>query len=752
MDSVVPPAAKVESQSLHHKLSEPVRIMFLLGAIAAVVICAVAVVLWNLRLHDLEEAKRELSTLDLLLVEETERAMQSIDLILKNVREHIAATGVATADGLVADLGNSDTHKLLVSKIAGVPQVDALAIVAADGRVLNLSRAYPVPSVDISDRDYFIALRDSSADVAVLTRPVRSRVTGKEAMFLGRRLTAPAGDFIGIVLATIDLDYFDNHYEALRAGDRASVSLWHEDGVLITRFPPSQDPQVGERPPFASVPNDGDPLAFEAAASAREPARIVVAMAARDFPLVVTISKTFDQVLADWHRKALFVAGGAVLLMAGLVIGIWLLSRQLATYEALRVAIAERGKAVAAREEAEAQLRQAQKLEAIGQLTGGIAHDFNNLLTAVLGNLELLQRHSNSEDPKIQRWTRNAIEAARRGAVLTTRLLAFSRRQPLEPRPLDVANLLDSLSDLLARTLGESIEVTTTIEPGLWTIFVDPSGLDNAILNIALNARDAMDGRGRLSIEAGNRALDAVVAQGPPEATTGDYVRIAISDTGRGIAKEALERVFEPFYTTKPVGQGTGLGLSQVYGFVTQSGGRIRISSEVGQGTTVELLLPRAQAEVVAESGLSGLVEDDELSDSATRGTVLVVENDDTVRSYAAETFRDLGFETAEVADASAALALLKVHPQISLLFTDVGLPGMNGRELAAAALALRPDLDVLYTTGYAQHGFADDSRLDLAHPANLIAKPFTRAELQHKLRIVITRRAPERQDVAARA
>jgi signal transduction histidine kinase len=752
MDSIVPSAAKVESQSLHPKLSEPVRIMFLLGAIAAVVMCAVAVVLSNLRLHEIEEAKRELSTLDLLLVEETERAMRSIDLILKNVREQIAATGVATADALAADLGNSDTHKLLVSKIAGVPQIDALAIAAADGRVVSLSRAYPFPSVDISDRDYFIALRDSSADVAVLTRPVRSRVTGKEAMFLGRRLIGPRGDFIGIVLATIDLDYFDSHYEALRAGDRATVSLWHEDGVLITRFPPSPDARVGERPPFASVPNDGDPLAYEAAAFEREPARIVVARATRDFPMVVTISKTIDQVLADWYRKALFVAGGAVLLLAGLVLGIWLLSRQLATYEALRVAIAERGKAVAAREEAEAQLRQAQKLEAIGQLTGGIAHDFNNLLTAVLGNLELLQRHSKSEDPKIQRWTRNAIEAARRGAVLTTRLLAFSRRQPLEPRPLDVANLLDSLSDLLARTLGESIEVTTTIQSGLWTIFVDPSGLDNAILNIALNARDAMDGRGRLTIAATNHRLDELVACGYPETASGEAVRIAISDTGRGIAKDVLERVFEPFYTTKPVGQGTGLGLSQVYGFVTQSGGRIRLSSEVGQGTTVELLLPRAQAEECAVSGLSDLVEDVELQDGLSRGTVLVVENDDTVRSFAAETFRDLGFETAEVADASAALALLAVDPRITLLFTDVGLPGMNGHELAAAALTLRPDLDVLLTTGYAQHGFADDSRLDLGHPANLIAKPFTRVELQQKLHIVMTRRAPDRQDIAARA
>jgi signal transduction histidine kinase len=749
MARVLLAAANVESPRLRPKLGEPMRIMILLVAIAVSVMGSVALVLWNLRLRDIAEARRELSTLDLLLVGETEQAMQSVDLVLKNVRQHVLAAGVGSVDRLVTVFGGRDTHELLGSKIVGMPQVDALAIVAADGQVLNLSRVFPVPPVDIADREYFAALRASPVDVAVLSRPVVSRLTGKEAMFLGRRLTAPSGDFIGVVLATIDLGYFDRHYEALRAGDRATVSLWHKDGILVTRFPLSPEPRSDERPSFGAATGTGDPVAYESARTAQAPARVVVAAAARDFPLVVAISKTFDQILADWRRKAAFVAGGAVLLMAGLVVGIWLLSRQLATYEALKVAIAERGMAVAAREEAEAQLRQAQKLEAIGQLTGGIAHDFNNLLTAVLGNLELLQRHSNADDPKIQRWIRNAIEAARRGAALTTRLLAFSRRQPLEPRPVDVASLLDSLSDLLIRTLGEGIEVTTLIEPGLWTIFVDPSGLDNAILNIALNARDAMDGRGRLSIEATNHSAEDP-AHGCPAAASGDSVRIAISDSGRGIAKDVLERVFEPFFTTKPVGQGTGLGLSQVYGFVTQSGGRIRLASEVGQGTIVEIFLPRALTEEPEGAARSSLCEDDDVADGTSRGKVLVVENDDNVRSYAAETFRDLGFATAEAAEARAALALLAADRAITLLFTDVGLPGMNGHELAAAARELRPDLDVLLTTGYAQHGFVDSD--DPAYPANLIAKPFTRAELQLKLRTFATRRAPVGQAIAVRA
>jgi signal transduction histidine kinase/CheY-like chemotaxis protein len=745
MNSLVPPATKAENSSLSRKLSEPLRIMILLGVIAAVGLCIVAGVLWKLRVHDLQEAERELKTLDRLLVGETDRAMQSIDLILKNVREHITAAGQTSVAAFASGLGDSETHKLLEAKIAGVPQVDAIGIVGADGRIVNLSRGYPAPSIDVSDREYFAVLRDDTADHAILTRPVRSRVTGKPAMLMGRRLTAPTGEFVGAVLATIDLDYFTSHYAALRAGDRTAVALWHEDGVLITRFPSSPDSRVGERPPFSFPQDDGEPLAFETEAFADEPARMAVAKATRDFPLVVVISKTFDQILADWRSKAVLLGGGLVLLLTGLAIGIRLLARQLATYDALRIA-------VAAREEAEAQLRQAQKLEAIGQLTGGIAHDFNNLLTAVLGNLELLQRHSKTEDPRHRRWTKNAIEAARRGAVLTTRLLAFSRRQPLEPRPLDVASQLDSLSDLLARTLGENIEVTTNLAPGLGAVFVDPSGFDNAILNVALNSRDAMEGRGRLTIVAANHEFADRAADGSAEAEPADYVRIAISDTGRGIAKDVLERVLEPFYTTKPVGQGTGLGLSQVYGFVTQSGGRIRLASEIGQGTTVELILPRAQAEAAADPCQCGRVEEDDLSEGQSRGFVLVVENDDTVRSYAVETFRDLGFETFEAADADAALALLRVDARITLVFTDVGLPGKNGHELVGEALTFRPDLDVLFTTGYAQHGLADGSGTNPSHPLNLIAKPFTRAELQHKLRSVVTCREQERRDRAARA
>jgi signal transduction histidine kinase/CheY-like chemotaxis protein len=393
----------------------------------------------------------------------------------------------------------------------------------------------------------------------------------------------------------------------------------------------------------------------------------------------------------------------------------------------------ERTQAIAEREQAEAQLRQAQKLEAIGQLTGGIAHDFNNLLTAVLGNLELLMKQTVDCDERLHRWANNAYDAANRGAVLTQRLLVFSRRQPLEPRATDVVTLLSSMSELLSRTLGENIDVVTDIVPDLWAAYADLNQLDNAILNIAINARDAMDGCGHLIIAARNCVIDAKQKNGSQEIEPGDYVKLAITDTGKGIPPAVLERVFEPFFSTKPVGQGTGLGLSQVYGFVKQTGGHVQIQSEPGHGTTVELYLPRAAPEHIALPAPQVVAE---APRTAGMGTILVVEDDPGVRGYSTETLRDLGFTVREAANARAALDTLRSDASIDLIFTDVGLPGMSGPDLAREALTLRPELKILLTTGYAQ----DDvfGRMRTEPGVLLIAKPFGRAELMQKIRVLL--------------
>jgi len=389
------------------------------------------------------------------------------------------------------------------------------------------------------------------------------------------------------------------------------------------------------------------------------------------------------------------------------------------------------------RERIEEALRQAQKMEGIGQLTGGVAHDFNNLLTIIIGNLESLQRQidrDEMEPTRMRRWIDNAHRGAQRAAALTQRLLAFSRRQPLEPRPVDPNRLVAGMSDLLRRTLGETIEVETVLSGGLWWTHADPNQLESAILNLAVNARDAMPSGGRLTIETANAFLDEGYAARQAEVAPGQYVVLCISDSGTGMSREVLAQAFEPFFTTKDVGHGTGLGLSQVYGFVKQSGGHVKIYSEPGEGTTVKIYLPRLLAAVDD----SHPVERPQQEAKGSRSeTILVVEDDDDVRHHSVEILSELGYRVIESATGAAGLEQLATHPDVRLLFTDVGLPGgMNGRQLADAARQLRPRLAVLFTTGYAKNAIVHDGRLDPG--VHLITKPFTYAALAAKVRDVL--------------
>jgi PAS domain S-box-containing protein len=386
------------------------------------------------------------------------------------------------------------------------------------------------------------------------------------------------------------------------------------------------------------------------------------------------------------------------------------------------------------RERVEEALRQAQKVEAIGQLTGGVAHDFNNLLTIIIGNLETLQRQlaKGAPDPaRLDRAAGNALHGAQRAAALTQRLLAFSRRQPLSPRPIDANKLISHMSELLRRTLGEAIAVETVVAGGLWRTHADPNELESAILNLAINARDAMPKGGRLTIETANIHLDERYAARHAEVAPGQYVVVAITDTGTGMSKDVVAQAFEPFFTTKEVGQGTGLGLSQVYGFVKQSGGHVKIYSEPGQGTTVKVYLPRLLAQEDASETADR--PDTTWVDGRTQ-TILVVEDDDDVRAHSVEILNELGYRVLEAPNAQAALEIMGRQPDVALLFTDVGLPGgMNGRQLAEEALRRRPGLRVLYTTGYAQNAIIHDGRLDAG--VELITKPFSYARLAAKLR-----------------
>ena len=392
------------------------------------------------------------------------------------------------------------------------------------------------------------------------------------------------------------------------------------------------------------------------------------------------------------------------------------------------------------REKVEAALRQAQKMEAIGHLTGGVAHDFNNLLQIILASLDMLQRRSMHWNlaANAMRDFRRYLEAAtvggERAASLTRQLLAFARRQPLEPTKVDVNRLVAGMSELLRRTLGETIAVETVLAGGLWSTFADANQLESALVNLAVNARDAMAEGGRLTIETANSSLDENYVRTHDDLEPGQYVMIAVSDTGSGMTREVIAQAFEPFFTTKDIGRGTGLGLSQVYGFVKQSGGHIKIYSEPDRGTTVKLYLPRL---VVASDEVQATGPEKQIPKGTRTETILVVEDEDEVRAFSSEMLRELGYGVMEAADGLAALNIIESVPSIQLLFTDIGLPnGLNGRQLAEEALKRRPELKVLFTSGYARHAVAHSGRLDAG--VMLLGKPFTYGALAEKVRQVL--------------
>jgi nitrogen-specific signal transduction histidine kinase/CheY-like chemotaxis protein len=404
--------------------------------------------------------------------------------------------------------------------------------------------------------------------------------------------------------------------------------------------------------------------------------------------------------------------------------------------ETLENRVFERTRELAAemkrRSDTEEALRQARKMEAIGQLTGGIAHDFNNMLAIIIGSLDLAGRRLAKGDIKIEKYLASAQEGGRRAASLIQQLLAFSRQQPLAPAELDANKLVTGMSELLRRSLGETIRLETVLADELWKTHADRNQLENAMLNLVVNARDAMPDGGQLTVETANAVLDEAQAARSGLAP-GEYVLIAIRDTGGGMSPEVIDKAFDPFFTTKQSGAGTGLGLSQVYGFVRQSGGHVAIESEVGKGTTVRIYLPRYVG------GAAPKLAEDESSPMPTGDgsvTVLVVEDEDGVRAHAVAALRELGYKVFDAAGAADALKVVDAHPEIELLFTDVVMPEMNGRRLSDQVRQRRPDVRVLFTTGYTRDAIVHNGTIEAG--VSLITKPFTLDQLARKVAEVL--------------
>lgn len=665
-----------------------------------------------------------------------ERLIRSLDVQREQALKAFQLVDLAlnTASDLTARLSDSDIradaahlHLQLKKIIDNVPVVQSLWIYGPDGRGLVTSWVHPPPDQSFADRDFFAAHTDR--DPGTYYGQVYASVLGAESFFtVSRRLTRE-GRFVGVLAASVLPSNFFRFFSTLADTEGLQYALLRNDGTFLVRFPAAPagapdvlGPSTGFRRTIAAQPQGG--LYVTSSPVDGIERRFAVRRFA-DTPLYLSAGITTAAIRAEWMSAMgahlIFGIPATLLLFVTLVA---VLRRTQSLYDEIdRRALAEES------------LRQSQRLDAIGRLTGGVAHDFNNLLMIIIGNLETAQRTleqwSEGAQLRLARRVENAMHGAKRAATLTKRLLAFARQAPLDPTALDVNRLLYGVSDFLKRALGEHISLEVVGGAGVWPVEVDPAELETAILNLAVNARDAMREGGKLTVETGNSYLDQDYCRQHPDLRPGQYVLIAVTDTGSGMTRDVMDRAFEPFFTTKQSGEGTGLGLSQVYGFVKQSGGHVRIYSELGEGTTVKIYLPRF---------VGALPSPEPARSEASRGRagecILVVEDDADVRAYVVETLTALGYDVLQAAGAEEALKIVEERDTIALLLTDVVMPGLNGRKLADAARDRRPGLKVVYMTGYSRNAIVHQGRLD--PDVELLQKPVASDDLAAMVRKVL--------------
>ena len=643
----------------------------------------------------------------------------------------------------------ADLHSQLTHLQALLPQVAAIAITDADGHLRADSRGdTPDPTIDLSGRDYFQALKTQDQAMPFISHGSIGRLSHEQVFDIAARLEGPdPGRFMGVIVIAIEQSYFTDFYRENQAANGPVLVLAHEDGRVLASEPPMSRIRLPAAALFR-LAREGRSRGLLLRPTVIDGAqRIVAYEKCGSYPIIVGFGIDWKAALAPWWRN-MFGYGLVALLSSLTLLGVaGITLRRIALEGAATVrwrrAASQLEAEMGERAKVEEQLRQSQKMEAVGRLTGGIAHDFNNLLTVVIGSLDLLSRRMKEADPRQRTLVANAVDGATRAAALTARLLAFSRQHPLDPKPLDASALIGGMSSLLQRTLGEQVVIDCVFAENLWTTFVDPNQLENAILNLSVNAVDAMPKGGRLTIETANVALDVDYCARHPDLSAGDFVMVAVSDTGTGMPPEVVAHAFEPFFTTKPVGKGTGLGLSQVYGFARQSRGHASIYSEPGQGTCIKLYLPRRAVDPTEMAVPAPAPSAPEVVAAQRTAKILIVEDDDLVREFSTTALRDAGYTVVEAATGPDGLAGLRLNPDVELLFTDIVLKGpMNGRELAEQVAVLRPDLPVLFTTGYTKEAIASDGRLD--DGVSFIGKPFTTAAVTAKIAALLTADVPE--------
>jgi len=659
-----------------------------------------------------------------MLQEHATKVFETIELALRQTDQRLKGLDwqtIRTSHALWEELARFESSN---------EQLGSVFVIDPDGLNALTTRTFPSPRTDFSDRDYFVAQKQGNAGL-YLGQSYQGKISNGPIFNFSIRRSTEDGSFNGVIGSSAFVEYFQDFYRTVGdPADNFSVLLVRTDGNVLARYPavvPGTKINIDDS--FIKMMKHGADVLY-ATSPVDGLNRLFAVTKLRHFPAYVMYSVDRGSVLRDWYsRIALSGAvaaafGGIMFIITSFALG-YARTEAAALHELQQTSTSLREE-IERRERAEATLLQAQRLDAVGRLTGGIAHDFNNLLQIISGNLEIAQRRS---DPaSIKRTLKSAQYAAQRGGDLTRRLLAFSRQQTLHPEVVNLNGVLQNARSWVGRTIAEAIDIRLSCTGDLWPVRVDLAQLEAALLNLVVNARDAMPDGGALSFATENVALTAEeIASETLDVSPGDYVRIAVIDTGGGIPPDVLSRVYEPFFTTKEVGKGSGLGLSQVYGFVRQSGGTVTIRSKVGEGTTVALYLPRydgpdGQNQAAAEAAMK--------REAADGRVVLVVEDNDEVRRVSAAMLDELGYATITTRNGIEALAVLSAGEPINVLFSDILMPrAVSGNQLAEQALALRPDLKILLTT----------ASLETNTSFPLLRKPYTQAELSQTMRQLLS-------------
>lgn len=654
--------------------------------------------------------------------EQATRIFRSIDVTLDSVDQIIrgkSSSEVKDAEG--------ELNGRLKQFVRAFPDIGSIWVLDKNGDALVSSLLFPLPpAFNAPERNYLKEELADSQDLRV-GRVVHIALTNRILFPVSKRRIDGSRSFTGTTLVSVGPQAFEDFYKTLGGRSSASHALIRDDGNVLARYPTPTRPGIvldattAFRQSIGKNPEGGK---YTTVSGVDGLERRFAVRKLQGLPLYVSSSLETREIQQEWLTRLIeYLAIGlpAVVLLIGLIL---LTIRRTSEFyaEATR------------REVAEESLRRSQRMDAIGQLTGGIAHDFNNLLMVILGNIQMAL--SKVTEERSRKQLLNAQRGAERAADLTKRMLAFSRSQALDPKVVDLNRLVGNLYDLLGRSLGEAISIEIVQGAGLWRVEIDPTELESALLNLAVNARDAMADGGRLTIETANAFLDERYCAAIEGLKPGQYVMLGVTDTGAGMPNSVLEKAFDPFFTTKPAGAGTGLGLSQVYGFVRQSGGHVAIYSEVDHGTTVKVYLPRSSNDLPREA--------ESRPEAMPRGNgeiILVAEDDKAVRDFVTTSLRDLGYQPRSASNGQEALESLNSDTAIDLLLTDVVMPGMNGRSLADEASKRMPGLKVLFMTGYSRNAIVHNGRLDPA--VSVIQKPFSQDVLAQRIRRMLASDEP---------